>query len=427
MATKRRLKSIRLDKIAAVDLPCQEHATVAIVKRAPAAGAPPAIVKKTFQEALRAQLVSDQISETFWRAFENQWAVRDAFRTALSDEIAEGGDGSVATEAFTEAMGQLATAAADAARNAASTAESDLESAVEEAVSKYLQQQEQPMKITTKAALASAVAGFAIAKSTVAEANDIIDAAVTLDALDALDANDDLAKMAEANGKKKKKGDGTDDKAMKALQRENAILKMAPAIRKHFDGLAADAQDAFLAKSATDQQAEVDQANSADPVVHKCLDGTEIRKSDGAAVLAMAKRNDALSKEIGELREGAAGDAIEKRARTEFPNVALSEATDMLKAAKEVGEDSAAGKSILKTLATMNKGRDTLFKSLGTTEAPEVTGDIKKARQDFDSEVAKVAREEKIGRADAMSKVRAERPDLFEAAYPETAAADADA
>lgn len=426
MATKRVLNRIRLDKIAAVDLPCQEHATVAIVKRAPAKGAPPAIVKKTFQEALRAQLVSDQISETFWRAFENQWAVRDAFRTALSDEIAEGGDGSVATEAFTEAMGQLATAAADAARDAASTAETDLESAVEEAVSKWLQQQEQPMKITTKAALASAVAGFAIAKSTVAEANEIIDAAVTLDAIDALDANADLAKMAEDGGKKKKKGT-EDDKSMKALQREVAVLKMAPAIRKHFDGLPEDQQDSFIAKSDADRQAEVDQANSADPVVHKCLDGTEIRKSDGAAVLAMAKRNDALSKEIGELRESSAGDAIEKRARTEFPNVALSEATDMLKAAKEVGEDSAAGKSILKTLATMNKGRDTLFKSLGTTEAPEVTGDIKKARQDFDSEVAKVAREEKIGRADAMSKVRAERPDLFEAAYPETAAADEDA
>ncbi len=425
MATKRRLKSIRLDKIAAVDLPCQEHATVAIVKRAPGAGAPPAIVKKTFQEALRAQLVSDQISETFWRAFENQWAVRDAFRTALSDEIAEGGDGSVATEAFTEAMGQLATAAADAARDAASTAETDLESAVEEAVTKYLQQQEQTMKITTKAALASAVAGFAIAKSTVADANNIIDAAVSLDDLAALDANEDLAKMAEASGKKKKKGDDTD--AMKALQRENAVLKMAPAIRKHFDGLAADAQDAFLAKSAADQQAEVDALNEADPVVHKCLDGTQIRKSDGAAVLAMAKRNDALSKEIGELREGAAGDAIEKRARTEFPNVALTEASDMLKAAAQVGEDTPTGKSILKSLETMNKGRTTLFKSLGTTEAPEVTGDIKKARQDFDSEVAKVAREEKIGQADAMSKVRAERPDLFEAAYPETAAADEDA
>lgn len=419
---KRRLKSIRLDKIAAVDLPCQEHATVAIVKRAPGAGAPPAIVKKTFQEALRAQLVSDQISETFWRAFENQWAVRDAFRTALSDEIAEGGDGSVATEAFTAAMQELAAAAAEAARNAASTAETDLEAAVEEAVSKWLQHKEQPMKITTKAQLLSAVAAFDMAKSTFADADAITDAAVELDAVGDLPADSPLAKM--ANDKAKTKGDS---KTVKSLEREVAVLKMAPAIRKHFDGLPADQQDAFLGKSAADQQAEVDQANSADPVVHKCLDGTEIRKSDGAAVLAMAKRNDALSREIGELREGQAGDAIEKRARTDFPNVALTEASDMLKAAVEVGEDSVAGKAILKTLTTMNKGRDTLFKSLGTTEAPEIGGDIKKARQDFDSEVRKVASQEKIGIADAMSKVRNDRPDLFAAAYPENAEADADA
>jgi hypothetical protein len=424
MATKRILNRIRLDKIAAVDLPCQEHATVAIVKRRPAEGAPPAIVKRTFDEALRAQLVSEKVGDVFWRAFENQWAVKEAFRTALSDEISEGGDGSTATEAFTAAMGQLATAAAEAARNAASTAETDLEAAVEEAVTKWLQQQEQPMKITTKAALASAVAAFAIAKSTAAEAVEIIDAAVALDDLDALDANPDLAKMADASGKKKKKGD---DETVKSLQREVAVLKMAPAIRKHYDGLAEDAQATFLAKSAADQQAEVDGLNAADPVLHKCLDGTEIRKSDGAAVLAMAKRNDALSKEIGELREGAAGDAVEKRARSEFPNVALATATSMLKSAAAVGETTDAGKDILKTLTTMNKGASHLFKSVGSSEAPEVSGDIAKARQDYESEVSKVAREDKIGRADAMSKVRADRPDLFAAAFPETAAMDEDA
>ncbi len=424
MATKRILNRIRLDKIAAVDLPCQEHATVAIVKRRAPEGAPPAIVKATFEQALRGQLVSDQVGEVFWRAFENQWAVKEAFRTALSDEIAEGGDGTTATEAFTAAMGQLATIAAEAARNAASTAETDLEAAVEEAVSKWLHQQEQPMKITTKAALASAVAAFAIAKSTVAEANDIIDAAVALDDIDALDANPDLAKMADASGKKKKKGD---DETVKSLQREVAVLKMAPAIRKHYDGLAADAQTAFLAKSAEDQQAEVDGANAADPVVHKCLDGTEIRKSDGAGALAMAKRADALSKEVGELREARVGDSVEKRARSEFPNVALGTATAMLKSAATLGEDTDAGKDVLKSLAAMNKGASHLFKSVGTTEAPEVSGDIAKARQDYNAEVAKVAREDKIGRADAMSKVRAERPDLFAAAFPETAAMDEDA
>jgi hypothetical protein len=89
--TKRRLTSIRLDKIAAVDLPCQEHATVAIVKRAPQDPRWPR--QASFDEALRAQLVSERISDVFWRAFDNQYAVREAFRESLADELAEGGDG----------------------------------------------------------------------------------------------------------------------------------------------------------------------------------------------------------------------------------------------------------------------------------------------------------------------------------------------
>lgn len=419
---KRVLNRIRLDKIAAVDKPCQEHATFAIVKRAPGAGAPPAIVKRTFQEALAAQLVGEKISETFWRAFENQWAVRDAFRTALTDEIAEGGDGSAATQGFTEAMEQLARTAAEAARNAASTADDDLEAAVEEAVSKWLQHQEQPMKILNKAQLLTAVAGFAIAKSTVAEANEIIAAAVELDALDALESNDDLAKMAEGyDGKKKKKGEKDE---MAAMKREIAVLKMAPAIRKHFDALAADQADAFLAKSEAEQQAEVDAANQADPVIYKSAAGIEIRKSDGAVAAMLAKQVDDQAATIAKLSAGVTGDAIEKRARSEFPNVALATATSMLKSAAQIGADTEAGKDIIKSLAAMNTANGGLMKRVGTTEAPAISGDLAKARQDFNSEVAKVAREEKIPTADAMSKVRTERPDLFAEAYPDTVAMD---
>lgn len=418
---KRVLSRIRLDKIAAVDKPCQEHATFAIVKRAPGAGAPPAIVKKTFQEALAAQLVGEKISETFWRAFENQWAVRDAFRTALTDEISDGGDGSAATQGFTEAMEQLARTAAEAARNAASTADDDLEAAVEEAVSKWLQQ-EQPMKILNKAQLLTAVAGFAIAKSTVAEAQEIIAAAVELDALDALDTNDDLAKMADGyDGKKKKKGEKDE---MAAMKRELAVLKMAPAIRKHFDALAADQADAFLAKSEAEQQAEVEAANQADPVVYKSAAGIEIRKSDGAVAALLAKQVDEQAATIAKLSAGVTGDAIEKRARSEFPNVALATATSMLKSAAQIGADTEAGKDIIKSLSAMNKANSSVMKRIGTTEAPAVGGDIAKARQDFNSEVAKVAREDKISTADAMSKVRADRPDLFAEAYPDTVAMD---
>lgn len=409
--TKRVLTGIRLDKIAAVGQPCQAPATVAIIKHAPRV-APPAIAKKTFQEALNAQLVSERISDTFWRAFENQWAVRDAFRTALADEISEGGDGTEATAGFTAAMQQIATLAATAARDAASTADTTLEAAVEEAVSKWLQHKEQPMKIADKAQLKKAVADFNTSTSPFAHVAIIKSAARDLGAEDELPADGPLAVEKT-------------DPAVASMQREIAVLKMAPAIRKHFDGLGADAQTAFLAKSADAQQAEVDALNVDDPVLHKCLDGTEIRKSDGAAVLAMAKRQDALSKENGELRQQLAGDGFEKRALAEFPNVAKAEAIDMLKAAATVGEASAAGKSILKTLSTMNKGRTHLFKSLGSTEQPEGgSGDLAKARSDFQTEVNKIAARDSIGMGDAMSKARTEHPALFAEAYPESVEQD---
>lgn len=351
MAKRRRLTAIRLDKIAAVDKPCQQHATVAIIKRAPGGPTPPAIAKKSFQEALHAQLVSEKISDTFWRAFENQWAVREAFRTALTDEIAEGGDGSEAVDGFTAAMQQIASLAADAAREAAKTDDATLEAAVEEAVSKWLQQQEKPImfKFTTKAALQAAISKFAVATSTMQEAVDIRDSAVELKEEGLLPADFPLAKAAPAV-----------DPKVATLEREVAVLKMAPDVRKHFDGLAADAQTAFLAKSADAQAEEVAAANATDPVVYKCKDGLEIRKSDGATVLAMAKRQDALAEENATLKGQVGADSIAKRA-AEFSNLPNPET--IIKAADAMPE--ADRTAYLETMRAANKAAAGSFKRLG--------------------------------------------------------------
>lgn len=480
---KRRLTSIRLDKIAGVDLPCQEHATVAIVKRAPEklakgskeaiawlkkaialhkkhmAGTAPttgdageksqklmmeqmenalaeleggsepgmamkAIMKRSFDEALRAQLVGERISEVFWRAFDKQYAVREAFREALGDELAEGGDGTTATDAFTGAMRTIAETAVKLAQEAGAGAdETNLESAVEQAVAKWLKQQEtSEMKITTKAALSAAVASFAIAKSSFADGQAIIDAAVELDAIDLLPEGSELAKAADE--KKKKFPHAKDDKAVKALEREVAVLKMAEPIRKHFDALDTAAQDAFIAKSDADRQAEIDAANSADPVVYKSAGGIEIRKSDGAVAAMLAKQVDEQAATIAVLKSDRSADTLEKRAATEFPNVAKGTAVAMLKTAGQLGETTEAGKDVLKSLAAMNKSTGGVFKSLGSTEAPAVAGSISKAREDFNGAVSKIMARDKIGMADAMSKARTEEAALFAEAYPETAALD---
>src|SRR3546814_8610592 len=95
----------------------------------------------------------------------------------------------------------------------------------------------------------------------------------------------------------------------------------------------------------------------------------------------LARQNDALAKTVKSLSEGQTENALEKRARSDFKNVAVTEAVDMLKAAGEVGEDTPTGKSILKALGAMNKVSDGLFKSLGSTEVPELGENIDKDRK----------------------------------------------
>jgi hypothetical protein len=293
---------------------------------------------------------------------------------------------------------------------------------VEQAVEKWLKQEETSvMKITNKAALTAAVSAFAIAKSTVADAEAIVDAAIALDAVDELPADGPLATMAAAKAKAP-----TEDKVVKSLQREVAILKMAEPVRKHFDGLDEAGQTAFLALSEADQASTVEKANATDPVVYKTAAGIEIRKSDGATAALLAKQLDETNADLAKLKDGRTADTLEKRATEEFPNVAKGTAIAMLKSAGQLGESTDAGKDVIKSLKAMDKAASGTFKRLGSTEAPELSGGIEKARTDFNAEVSKIMGRDKIGMADAMSKARTEQPALFSEAYPDTAEASAE-
>lgn len=425
---KRVLHRIRLDKIAAVDKPCQQHATVAIMKRAPAQpDAPVAILKQTFQQALGNTLLNDQVREAFYGAFDNMYEGKDAFRTALIDEFTAGGDGTVAADAYKAWLTGLVDRAVNTVRaaGAAQITPEQLAKAFTDLATEWLdtQQQEHDMtQITTKAALLAAVAKFDPAKSSFADGDAIVKAAVTLDAIADLPAGP-LAKAAADEVAR-----ANSDKVAKGLQRDVAILKMDTDTRAHFDSLDDAGKDAFLAKSDTDRASDIAKARDADPIVHTCSDGTTIRKSDGAAVLAMAKRNDQLAADLAKANERASGDAIEKRAAEEFPNVAKATAVDMLKSVAAVGADTDAGKSILKSLGTMNGQRNSLFKSHGSTDGGEDGGapeGIAKARGDFTAKVQEIAKRDSCSQADAMSKARREAPELFAAAHPDSVEAEA--
>lgn len=406
-----RLRNMKIGEVSFCRKGMNQHAKVALFKSADdVPQGPQAIAKATFAEALEGSMIAGAVNEAFYSSFDGLWQRNDAFRTALTDELAEGGDGSVASEAYKASVNDLVDTAVAEARKAGVTATdtSDIEKVLTAAVDGWLMAKKETtmLKIKDKAELQTAIEKFDPAKTTLADVQIIQKAAKDLGAEDTLPVA--LAPTAPSP-------------ELAKAQREISILKMDEPTSTYFNGLDEAGQDAFLGKSADDQKAEVDKANETDPVVHKCADGTLIRKSDGPTLLALAKGRDADAAEIAKLRGEVAGSTVEKTAVEKYPNVAKAVAVQTLKAVEGVGADSDAGKAMLATLDGMNKGGGRLFKTLGSTEDDgRGSGDETVARTEFDAEVGKVVAEQKIGRAEAMTKVRQSKPDLFAKAFPET-------
>ncbi|MFL6864120.1 MAG: hypothetical protein ACJ8DZ_14085 [Allosphingosinicella sp.] len=411
---KRRLTAIRLDKIAAVNLPCQEHATVAIIKHAPT---PLAIAKATFQEALEGNMIAGAVNDAFYQSFDGLWERNDAFRTALTDEFSAGGDGSAASAAYVASVKALVDEAVASARDAGATASdtSPVDKALQSAAAQWLANKSKPkeplMKISTRAELLSAVSKFDATKTPIADVIAIKKAAVDLNALDALPSEGPLA------------ADQPNDDVAK-LRREISILKLAPEARTYFDGLDEAAQTAFLAKSAEDQAATVRDASTDDPILYTTSKGRVIRKSHGQLAADLARDNDELRGDLTKVKGELTGSAIEKKAMA-YPRVAKAVAIDMIKSAETVGIDSDAGKAVMASLTAMNKAAGGLFKSIGTTDGGDGGGTEpdQAAVTEFNAEVEKATNGGKVNRADAMSKVRRSNPDLFKRAFPDTATA----
>ena len=112
----------------------------------------------------------------------------------------------------------------------------------------------------------------------------------------------------------------TTDPTLESVQAENqrlsSIVGLTSEERSHFDALPDNMRTAFLGKSAGDRQSEIVAKNSADPIVYTTTDGIELRKSQGEAIISIAKSNDELRKTNNELLEKAAQASLEKRADT---------------------------------------------------------------------------------------------------------------
>ena len=165
-----------------------------------------------------------------------------------------------------------------------------------------------------------------------------------------------------------KEADMTDEerarlaKLEKELARSNAIVALGPEHRAHFDELSTDEhKDKFLAKSDSERDALIAEAkkraeekearkNAADPVVYTTEAGIEIRKSDGATMLALAKQQDATAKDLAAerkdnaaLRNQAATADFEKRAETELAHLpgTVQHRAALLKAAEGIEDEQA--------------------------------------------------------------------------------------
>jgi hypothetical protein len=173
-------------------------------------------------------------------------------------------------------------------------------------------------------------------------------------------------------------------------ERMDALEKLVAGIAEK---LAAKAEDEKPAELKPDEEA----AKSADPVVFKCADGTEIRKSAGDVAVAMAKRADAAEKVAKSERDARELVELTKRAGETIPHLggAMDVKVQLLKAAEAIGPAA----------VEMLKGADAAFAGATVAKGANDGSSPKDAtpQGELDAQVAKVATEQKISKAAATS------------------------
>ena len=157
--------------------------------------------------------------------------------------------------------------------------------------------------------------------------------------------------------------------------------------KSHYDTLDEAGQTEFLAKSATERDTIVKANTDANAVVYTTRDGDLIRKSDGPALLAMAKRLDAQAERNETLEKAREDEKLEKRAREELPHLTakLSVRAAALKAFDGI-EDEETRKGCHQILTAANGAQAYLFKAQGVSGSPEpgtADDDLEKMVKDY--------------------------------------------
>jgi hypothetical protein len=351
--TKRRImRSFKMNEISGVDRPAQIGASVLMTKRDDSDPIE-TFAKASFQEALDEQTLEQRFNRAFYDAFENIYTVNDALKTALKDRYQNSEE---TLRSYLAAVAELATKAIAATSGLAKS--DSLDADVIKAAIVAALEEAQGEATMNKTQLAAAIAKFQKDGGTQAEIDAILAAAKALGAEDTLPATGALAKNDQA----------AQLAALQArLDKADKVSALGVEARKHYDGLDAAGQDSFLALDAAGQADALTKGQGDDPVLYKSNDGTEIRKSDGPAALALAKKIDGLMGRVAKAEAIAgdadlrkrAGDTLSKLAGTTDVHVALLKAVDGI-------ADEAVRTAVMATLKSANSAAGGAYKRLGT-------------------------------------------------------------
>ncbi len=167
------------------------------------------------------------------------------------------------------------------------------------------------------------------------------------------------------------------------LANANALASMTDIEKAHFLTLKGDDATAYLGKSAEDRtaiakaaDAKIQKANTdADPVEYTTLDGIELRKSVGVAFIAMAKSNDDLRKRLDASEGARTQDVLEKRAETELAHLpgTPAERAALLKAVDGIKDEGQRNAS-LAALKAQNASLGQSFDTIGHLHVNPVVG-----------------------------------------------------
>lgn len=337
---RRRMKKFRLNEISLVDQPAHTPARVAIMKRKGDAGED--VIQKQIKMAVTSMGDGHAHTLVLVEANSEGMSEKRAGQTSFADgHVHDWIMDDAGNIIIAENMGHSHAIVVQVTKNADSEDEID-----------------------PAAVLAAAGVDQQASEETTAEDGDHQDTGDTMS-----DQND---RTADDNAKAVTQEQH--DEVLAKANRLEAIVKLSPEQRAHFDALPTSEQDDFL--NAEDRDAIVKNAKDADPIVFEDPDaGIVLRKSADPTTLALAKSAKESRDELAKERALRKRDELRKRAGDLLKNC---KGDDDVKAAVlgavEGITDETLRKGALELLKAKDAGLGAAFEEFGTTDDNEGAG-----------------------------------------------------